>query len=510
MDGIMGERRTAITDAVREAVSARRWDAVVLLLEHNWSVLIAEDLPLLRDAIASLPDEVRRAQPRWEAAGAYVAHLMSSSGSAVAYRDVAPRTGADGGLLDTLTELTSRTAGRRSAGRLDEATQAARLAREALDGAPDAERVAVQYSLPHLMVQWGRSHELVGDERSALVEYTEAHDLGVITGDAVITSHAAGRIAWVHAVAGRRLPAEQWLDRIDETAPVPLRYRTGEILARALLAADVVDFAAARRHLDSLGQQAHPDSWAEQLFVRSLVARPSEVHDVLRESQQHAVSKPTALSSRGMDVGYLALSLVRVRVLERRPLRALADLTDLAPSGSGDGTRSSVMLELATAFAEAAQGDATSALRSARSVARRASARPRWCAMADLLLAVLRGEPDDRMREAAMPAVADRQLLALQVLPTRILATLGLPARELQALLALAGSREPSPTGALTPRERTVLAHLVRGETTEGIASALFVSPNTVKTQLRSIYRKLGVTRRDEAVEIARDLHLET
>jgi LuxR family maltose regulon positive regulatory protein len=37
-----------------------------------------------------------------------------------------------------------------------------------------------------------------------------------------------------------------------------------------------------------------------------------------------------------------------------------------------------------------------------------------------------------------------------------------------------------------------------------GIAEALFVSQNTVKTQLRSIYRKLGVSSRDEAVREAR------
>lgn len=505
----MGERHAVIAEAVREAVRGRRWDAVVLLLEHNWSVLIAEDLPLLRDTIAALPDDVRRAQPRWEAAAAYIAHLMSSSDSAVAYRDVAPRTGAEGGLLDVLTELTSRTAGRRSAGRLDEATQAARLAREALDDAPDAERVAVQYSLPHLIVQWGRSHEFVGDERAALVEYTEAYDLGTITGDTVITSHAAGRIAWVHAVAGRRLAAEQWLDRVDPATPAPMRYRTEEILARALLAADVVDFAAARRHLASLGEQAHPESWAEQLFVRSLVARPSQVHDVLREAQQHTVSMPTASSPHGVDAGYLSLAIVRSRVLEGRPLRALGDLRDLDPAGREGGKRSSPMRELAIALAEAAQGDANAALRRARSVAGRASARPRWSAVADLLLAVLRDDDDDQVREVARTVVADRQLLALLILPTPILATLGLPGNELQALLALAGRPELNPTGALTRRERTVLAHLSRGETTEGIASSLFVSPNTVKTQLRSIYRKLGVTRRDEAVEVARDLHLE-
>ena len=38
------------------------------------------------------------------------------------------------------------------------------------------------------------------------------------------------------------------------------------------------------------------------------------------------------------------------------------------------------------------------------------------------------------------------------------------------------------------------------------IASALYVSLNTVKTHARGIYRKLGVGTRDEAVARARDL----
>ena len=40
------------------------------------------------------------------------------------------------------------------------------------------------------------------------------------------------------------------------------------------------------------------------------------------------------------------------------------------------------------------------------------------------------------------------------------------------------------------------------------IGAELFLSINTVKTHTRSIYRKLGVAARDEAVERARKLEL--
>jgi LuxR family maltose regulon positive regulatory protein len=40
--------------------------------------------------------------------------------------------------------------------------------------------------------------------------------------------------------------------------------------------------------------------------------------------------------------------------------------------------------------------------------------------------------------------------------------------------------------------------------TAEEIADSMFVSVNTVKTHLRGIYRKLGVSRRRDAVVVAR------
>ncbi|GGT28007.1 transcriptional regulator [Streptomyces chromofuscus] len=60
----------------------------------------------------------------------------------------------------------------------------------------------------------------------------------------------------------------------------------------------------------------------------------------------------------------------------------------------------------------------------------------------------------------------------------------------------------------LSARERDVLRRLARMMSTEEIAADLQVSVNTVKTHLKSAYRKLGVSRRGEAVRRARDLRL--
>ncbi|MGW3725190.1 LuxR C-terminal-related transcriptional regulator [Streptomyces sp. NPDC000851] len=69
---------------------------------------------------------------------------------------------------------------------------------------------------------------------------------------------------------------------------------------------------------------------------------------------------------------------------------------------------------------------------------------------------------------------------------------------------------EPAPllVERLSGREREVLQRLSRMMSTEDIAADLYVSVNTVKTHLKSVYRKLAVNRRHDAVRRARELGL--
>ena len=60
----------------------------------------------------------------------------------------------------------------------------------------------------------------------------------------------------------------------------------------------------------------------------------------------------------------------------------------------------------------------------------------------------------------------------------------------------------------LSEREREVLAHASGLLSTAEIATEMYLSVNTVKTHLRSIYRKLSATHRSEAVRRAQQLEL--
>lgn len=62
--------------------------------------------------------------------------------------------------------------------------------------------------------------------------------------------------------------------------------------------------------------------------------------------------------------------------------------------------------------------------------------------------------------------------------------------------------RDPPLATALTPRELELLRHLARGTSTRGIAEQMSVSPDTVRTHVQAVRRKLGAHSKLEAVAV--------
>jgi NarL family two-component system response regulator LiaR len=75
--------------------------------------------------------------------------------------------------------------------------------------------------------------------------------------------------------------------------------------------------------------------------------------------------------------------------------------------------------------------------------------------------------------------------------------------QEATQALVHATARPPEPGQDLTPREREVLALMIKGDTNAQVAEKLGVSPSTIKSHVSSILSKLGVDSRTEAVALA-------
>lgn len=75
------------------------------------------------------------------------------------------------------------------------------------------------------------------------------------------------------------------------------------------------------------------------------------------------------------------------------------------------------------------------------------------------------------------------------------------PRSATSVLRTMAGGHDPSTE--LTDREREVLRHLAQGESNGQIGAALYISESTVKFHIRNVIRKLGVSRRTDAVYVA-------
>jgi LuxR family maltose regulon positive regulatory protein len=118
-------------------------------------------------------------------------------------------------------------------------------------------------------------------------------------------------------------------------------------------------------------------------------------------------------------------------------------------------------------------------------------------------------EPDGAYRVFLDGGTAVRSALTVMVPPTSRHA--GFASRILERFAAQAtrpAGMPEQPSVSLTDSERAVLCFLPSHMTNEEISQALFLSINTVKTHLRSTYRKLGVGSRRDAIARGRRMGL--
>jgi two-component system nitrate/nitrite response regulator NarL len=126
----------------------------------------------------------------------------------------------------------------------------------------------------------------------------------------------------------------------------------------------------------------------------------------------------------------------------------------------------------------------------------------------DVPVIVMSGEADSETARLALQAGAagfiPKTMRAAAMLNALRLVLSGERYIPEQVIQEAGGSTQQTPGfGALAPRELEVLRHLVKGLSNKEIGRQLDLSEVTVGLRLRSVYRKLGVKNRGQAIRLA-------
>ena len=305
-------------------------------------------------------------------------------------------------------------------------------------------------------------------------------------------AHARLGLAQVHLERNELALAEEELARAQAIAERLSETRID--LQATLLSADLAQAqgrsALARSRLDALAARTRwPNDLRAVRVAQALLAWRME--DVVAVRRWRAglrllAAAPTALLAEREE-----LLVQRLRALDGEDtLSALDQLLEAARDAGRVQSQLSVVVVRAVALARLQPEAAPAALAEALLLAQ-----PRGLRRVFLD----EGRPVARLLQSTLPRLTDKAVTAfagglLRAFPAAMVDTLvmeGVPLAE-----------------PLSPQERRVLRLLAAGLPNADIARELVVSPNTIKTQLQSLYRKLAVGNRQDAVSAARELDL--
>ncbi|WP_417505583.1 response regulator transcription factor [Microbacterium sp.] len=496
------------------AVTERQWHTAISLLEAHWPYYFNAHLAQLLDVLSALPPHMMAQNPRLRVGRDYLVHMLSGGRKTRVFHEVA----ADGAArtpMDRFADLTAQSAALRSAGRFGEAAALVDKANDLLGHLSGQELREVTHGLPDLQHHWGLTRELAGQHSAALREYTSSFHHAVATGHMVMQSMSAASAAWIHALAGRTPSAKDWLSRIPTPGPEDCWLQSQPapaLFARTLLAVDALDIDAAQEWIAQVDIQQAIERWSSYRFLRAVVALYGDgARAELTDLEAFVAEVPVQQATSGSNAAMLALArhaLYLALGQSATAERALHD-EDLRRSGTMLADLSAVIDARWLAHA----GQLEAARRIVVPLIAEANAYPRVLIPA-LFIAGM------GYRAAGDKSTGNRYILdALHLVPAHgpfhsivadkrrlfeeMVAEGVLDASILERVPATRMPKTVNPFAALTSREHETLLHAVSGRAVAQIAERMFVSPNTVKSHLRSVYRKLGVTNRDELVDLA-------
>lgn len=361
--------------------------------------------------------------------------------------------------------------------------------------------------------QIGTTLLVAGESGPALLEFATARELGILSRQLDAQRMTLGRAALAHAVRGSFDDAERALEEISLLPAPSAAHRVSTTMtersACALVAVeklmpDIDGLLAQLETYDSI-----EPTWPFALLARSrhLLAR-HHADEALEGVRLARDAHPDQHGSFASDV----ISSISVEALW-----SVGDRSTARRIGESAG-RSGLLTQLAIIRMDLLESRLDDASQGLRVLAGDRSLGPGARAERSLLSAWLEYALTDTVgattalhvaRLASRPGM--RRLLS--TMPIQLIQHVQqhLPMLDADAfettVVGLATVHQPRPP-ALTSSEIRVLNALPHHQTTAEIAAVLFVSPNTIKSQLRSLYRKLDCSTREEAIIAAARFHL--
>ncbi|WP_175559043.1 LuxR C-terminal-related transcriptional regulator [Sanguibacter gelidistatuariae] len=506
---------------------ASLWEDVAQLVDAFWVELVAESPDEIAAAVAAMPSEVLERHARLVIARDHLLPLHKPAGdpadhsrshvldlAAVGPASVERReVFALPGVAEAMEQSLAQIAILRMTGDFMAARVVAERDHDAVLLQVEDLRNDVRDELAPVLHEWAVTRLLAADLPGALSAFREAAELAGEHHHPAIVREASVGAALACAMLGYLEPAEAWL---AAAARAPVGYdqdpTADKIVAtvRGIVALERIDIEAAVGAAAFDVPEEAGEFWALAAMIRAQVALFDGSHfRVLGEIEAARVDGGVP----GLREALLVAASVDLNLAIGHFSRARTAIAGFPQSYEITG--------LARARTEYFSGE----------FARAVDVATRWLktriyAPANRLdfLLILTGAEHARGRryeaavaleEAVAISLATGLLRAFLKVPRATLRDLSTEVPRIAAILdreGLADAAElfPAPTASaqLSEREREVLESLATNASLAGVARSLYLSSNTVKTHLRSIYRKLGTHSSVETVERAWELGL--
>lgn len=511
------EGDTAVA-ALRRAIDRGDLGSATRVVEKSWFPLLSSGLDRTREILSALPLAALRSEPLLSMLlGVTYYGLRHRRAKALQYFSIASVAArsrkervsdAERALI-----LAGESVGLRLFGQQALAVGPARASLRALDAMSD-DRSSVIGEVPRVFAHLGMSLYYGGHAIEALDVF--AKGLAESEPTEVSGFGNLSMLAGIHALDGDIHAASEYVDlaRGNPWTDHQRAMYTGSFyrLAEAVIALEAFDAETATAHLQAMKHdRATIEHWIPIARVEAMTSLVSgNAAGALEVLERFAVSRGAGGRSSGARA-----RLASVRVLLHLALGNIDAAVQLlrgdasaSPQTAVDHARLALVL-----------GHTSAALRHLRSVAG-ASQSSRTRAEALVIDAAVQLRLSQSSRHST---VIDQLGSLLRGSGQRLALSLVQPSDFGRLRVALVGhgyteffedeSLRPllaaSEVGLLlSRREREVLRVLERTGSATQIASELFVSVNTVKSQVKSIYRKLGVKNREDALAAAIARHL--